>query len=511
MKNKYLLLLLVFSLLLGGCTAGNPGSNEPETPVACESCKDDDANNLCDVCGLSVLVYVDFYAINDLHGKLTDSETQIGVDELTTYLKKSTARDDYAFLLSTGDMWQGTAESNITKGLMMTDWMNSLDFTAMSLGNHEFDWGEEYIEKNAEQAKFPILAINVFDRETNARVDYCDASVVVEAGELKIGIIGAIGDCYSSIASDFTKGIYFKVREELTKLVKEEADRLRKEEGVDAVVYLLHDGHGNGSTAKGEVASSQLKSFYDVSLSDGYVDLVFEGHTHQGYSYKDEHGVYHLQNRGDNSGGISHVELGINTVNGNTKVNTARLISTSSYANMEDDPIVEELLTKYEKEIAPTYEPLGTNSSYKESWELRQLVAELYKQTGMKKWGNEYDIVLGGGYISVRKPYNLKAGEVSYADLYSLFPFDNELVLCSIKGEDLLDRFIHTDNGDYFLSYTDFGDSVKESIDPEKTYYIVTDTYSSTYAPNKLTEIERNGATYARDLIAEYIKEGGMK
>ena len=77
-----------------------------------------------------------------------------------------------------------------------------MGFVAMALGNHEYDWGEEYVEANAELAEFPFIAINIYDRDTNQLVDYCQPSVVVEAGDIQIGIIGAMGNCYSSIASE---------------------------------------------------------------------------------------------------------------------------------------------------------------------------------------------------------------------------------------------------------------------------------------------------------------------
>ena len=78
--------------------------------------------------------------------------------------------------------------------------MKMLDFTSMTVGNHEFDWGTNAIKTVAENVNFPILGINVIDKITGQRADYVSPSTVVYRGGAKIGIIGAIGDCYSSIS-----------------------------------------------------------------------------------------------------------------------------------------------------------------------------------------------------------------------------------------------------------------------------------------------------------------------
>ena len=117
--------------------------------------------------------------------------------------------------------------------------------------------------------------------------------------------------------------------------------------------------------------------------------------------------------------------------------------------------------------------------------------------------------MLGGGFLSARSPYDLEKGDVYYADLQMLLPFDNQIVLCSIKGSDLLSRFINTTNDRYYISLSDYGTDIKNTIDRNKTYYIITDTYCSSYAPNRLTVIDTyDQTTFARDLIAEYIKDG---
>ena len=508
-----LLLLALLSAAITGCITSDPpredntteSKNEiTDTVVATEGHTDEDDNGRCDDCDTVVVISFDFFGLNDLHGKISDTDTTPGVDELTTYLKAQYAENPNTVVLSAGDMWQGSSESNLTKGLLTTEWMNEIGLVAMTLGNHEFDWSEEDIEANLAIAEFPFLAINIFEKSTNALAPYCTPSVIVEKSGLQIGIIGAIGDCYSSISGDKTTDLFFKNGDELTALVKEEATRLRQN-GADLIVYAIHDGHDRSSSGTKTVSAGDLSAYYDPSLSDGYVDLVFEGHTHQSYVLLDGYGVYHLQNGGDHRG-ISHAEVQINFANGGVKTTSAEFLPAATYTALQDDPIVEALLLKYEEEINFAYHSLGRNSEKRSGAFLKSLVAELYYRAGKEIWGDRYPIVLGGGYISVRSPGSLAVGDVNYAMLQSLFPFDNELVLCSISGADLRSRFLETTNENYYIYLGDIG-----SIDPDATYYIVTDTYSSTYAPNRLTEIERYGSTlYARDLLAAYVQAGGL-
>ena len=231
-----IILALVFALsVLTGCPTSQEGStsshsttgtwyNTTTTDKVCEGeHKDDDNSGFCDVCNFDVVETIDFYNFNDLHGKFEDGDSHPGVDELTTYLESRREIDEHTVFVSTGDMWQGGSASNGTHGRIITDWMNYLGFEAMALGNHEFDWGTDAIIENVELAEFPILAINIYDNATGERAQFCEPSVMIERGGAQIGIIGAIGDCYSSISSEMTQGVNFKVGRELTNLVKAES------------------------------------------------------------------------------------------------------------------------------------------------------------------------------------------------------------------------------------------------------------------------------------------------
>lgn len=456
---------------------------------------DNDNDGYCDDCDIDVVETLDFYNFNDLHGKFEDGDTHPGVDELTTYLENRREIDEHTVFLSTGDMWQGGSASNGTHGKIITDWMNYLGFEAMALGNHEFDWGMDVIRENAALAEFPILAINIYDDATGERADFCQPSVMIERGGAKIGIIGAIGDCYSSISSAMTKGVHFKVGNALTQLVKDESDRLR-EAGADIIVYLIHDGTTYSSLSANE--------YYDLSLSSGgYVDVVFGGHTHSYYIFRDSYGVPHLQGGGDNNKGMTHVELDVNFANGEIKINTTDYVQHSQCANLEDSPIVQELLDKYWDEIGWMFDNLGYNAVTRSSSTIGNTVAKLYYEAGVARWGKEYNIVLAGGSIKTRSPYSLAPGYVQYGDLQSLLPFDNPLYLCAIKGSDLKSKFLN--NSDYYKYSTISASQVNNN----ETYYIIADSWTALYAWARCETIEiYDENTFARDLLAKYIMEG---
>jgi 2',3'-cyclic-nucleotide 2'-phosphodiesterase (5'-nucleotidase family) len=187
------------------------------------------------------------------------------------------------------------------------------------------------------------------------------------------------------------------------------------------------------------------------------------------------------------------------------------IVDSYEYQSLADDPIVNELLTKYADKLAIASKYLGTTTSYKSSNVLRQKIADLYYQYGVEKWGDEYDIVLGGGFLSVRSPYDISAGPIYYGDILNIFPFDNDIVLCKISGYNLKKRFFETTNSNYFISYGEYGASIKNSINTSATYYIVVDTYSLDYAANGLTYVDTlEVGKYARDLLAEYVMAGGF-
>lgn len=447
-----------------------------------------------------VFVDLELYAVNDFHGNVRDNSKGLGISKTSTLFDYHPYNAHNALYISQGDMWQGSLESNNTKGKLVTEWMNQVGFTSMTVGNHEFDWGTSYIQTNSQLADFPFLGINVYSVATNQRVSYLDPSVVIEKNGAKIGIIGAIGDCYDSIASSKVQDVYFVTGSSLTNLVQQEANRLRNQEGCDFIIYSVHDGmneYGNSN--------------YDINISN-YVDLVLEGHTHRYYMEVDSKGIYHIQGSSNNKN-FSYINLTINTTRNTFVINETKTVWTTNYDYLDDDAEAESLFTKYADEIGSHTGVVGYNSAYRSDDEVEDLVADLYLQYGMEKWGSSYNVFLGGGYLKTREPYVLEEGDVTYETLANLFPFDNDVQLCSITGYYLYYKFINSTNTDYHISYSSFGDSYRSNVDFNTVYYVIVDNYTSDYSSNHLTVIDTltDDPLNAKDMLAQYILEGGLE
>ena len=459
---------------------------------------------------------LDFYSLNDTHGNVQDSELGVGIAKTSTFLKNKTQNQD-SVLISSGDMWQGSLESNSTRGALMTEWMQSLDFASMTVGNHEFDWGKEYIRENSNKFDLPILGINIIDKTTGKRADYAEPSTIIDRNGARIGIIGAIGDCYSSISYSKVSDVRFLLdfqgyeNKPLTELIKAESTRLREEEGCDFIVYSVH-----GDTYRND-------TYYNPELSTGgYVDVVFEGHTHQETYYQDEGNVWHFQASASGELSINHFELELNTASDEYTVkfneyDDVYWMNQDDKRSLDDDAETLSIINQYD--FAQYYKKLGNNTVSRSGSELRQLNAELYLDYGSKKWTTYKDeIVLGGGYISIRGSGYLPVGDVTYAALYNLFPFDNDVVLIKVLGDLLKSNFINSTNSNYFLSYSSYGSELKNNqglIDDTQKYYVITDTYTYDYLYSYGNDVDLIGlydekGYYARDFLADYAKSGGF-
>lgn len=205
--------------------------------------------------------YMNFDAMAHKFGKMG------GISHMKTlinHIKKERGSDN-VLLLDSGDTWQGTAVALKTRGEAIVDAQNYLGVDVM-VGHWEFTYGKERVRELIEMLKGKFISQNIIGDDSFAE-DYeeliFEPYTVMERGGAKIGIIGQSFP-FTSTANpkEFTQGWSFGLRLDT---LQQYVDKLRKEEKVDCVVLLSHDGF----SVDQEVAR-QVKG----------IDFILSGHTH---------------------------------------------------------------------------------------------------------------------------------------------------------------------------------------------------------------------------------------
>jgi len=130
--------------------------------------------------------------INDWHGWLEPHDGRGGAATYMSYFKQEgfNASDDSFLLLNGGDENTGPAVATLTQGESMMDVMNAMNFTASAIGNHEFDYGIEWLNYRQNIANFPLLSCNIYDVGTTDLANFTIPWVVQEHAGIKVGIVG---------------------------------------------------------------------------------------------------------------------------------------------------------------------------------------------------------------------------------------------------------------------------------------------------------------------------------
>lgn len=242
----------------------------------------------------------------DLHTNLVNYDyyqdqpsEKLGLAKTAVLIKEAKEENSNTLLVDNGDTIQGTPLGTY-KAIVdpveagenhpMYKALESLDYDAATLGNHEFNYGLEFLDTVISGTKLPIVNANVID-ETTGTYRYTPYKILNKTYkdnhdqdvELKIGITGIVPPQIMTWDKAHLEG---KVHvedsvEAVTKMVP-----VLRQEGADLVVVLSHSGIGDNKYEKGEENVG-----YQIANIPG-VDAVITGHSHAEFPSRDGKGIY---------------------------------------------------------------------------------------------------------------------------------------------------------------------------------------------------------------------------
>ena len=393
---------------------------------------------------------IEILSFNDFHGNVLESGKNIGAAKLTgiikEYQKKDEASDTYGVAtVSGGDIYQGTAISNILSGAPVSEMLKEIGIVASAIGNHEYDWGSDKIKPWADEVGFKFVAANLIDEATGEAPEYAEPYVMTTVDGINIAFIGiATPETLTSTKAENVVGLKFlDIVETIDKYSK-----IVRAEGADIVVALTHSPavENSDGTITGEAA--------EIAENAADVDAVIAAHNHKfvdGFVQNSNTGKdVPVVQAGYNGRGLSVITFTFdeNEEILNVNANTRQFYAESPTNEFPVDENVEQSIAKYNEELAPTLltEVAELNfdldhDRYAGVTPLGVTVAEAMRQAG----GTQVAIANGGG---IRAP--LTKGTLTLGDMYTILPFDNNVVTMKVTGAKLKELIQHGINPDGF-------------------------------------------------------------
>ena len=218
----------------------------------------------------------------DLHGYIDVKDTPGGLSRMASVLHELRGRHENCLIFDNGDFLQGAPICDLaamgafgTSENPVLQTMNAIGYDAVGLGNHEFDYGLDYLRAALPQADFPVLCSNVEINESPWQRDlFLRKQMIDDDGqphELKIGVFSVV----PPHIQDWCR-VHLEGKAKVQGFHSAASARIQalKNQGADLVIALCHAGDKPyGIGGNGEALASEIASIEGL-------DAIICGHTH---------------------------------------------------------------------------------------------------------------------------------------------------------------------------------------------------------------------------------------
>lgn len=375
-------------------------------------------------------VQLNIVAVNDFHGMLVEAGKSPGLAKLGRFIKDEKAMNpEGTIILSAGDMFQGSADSNLLYGKTVVDGMNEIGFDALVVGNHEFDWGIDILKQQIEQSKFPYLGANVKEKKSGKIPNFLKEYIILHRNGLNIGIIGITTPETTFKSAPKVVGSFHFVDPIQTVT---EGVRVLRGQGADIVVVLSHLGcEVNQST--GEITGEAA----ELAKAVQGVDLLITGHSHQIIQGK-VNGIPIMQ------AGYWGRAVGVCSMTYSTTdkavVNLSISVVGLPTPGLAADPALTAIVNQSQVEIAPVKNKILGESAIELAHSRSELSALGQWSTDNMRRAVRADIAFqnGGGLRT-----SIPIGPITVGRMYEVMPFDNTLYVVNLTGTQVKEILKH--------------------------------------------------------------------
>lgn len=403
----------------------------------------------------SLRAHITILSTTDLHGNIypidynTNQPDARGLARVATIVRQTRKEEPDLLLLDSGDTIQGTPltfyharVNNKPPDPMMTV-MSAMGYDAMVVGNHEYEFGWDVLNKARSEARFPWLSANTYKKGTDE--PYFTPFIIKQVGGVRIGILGLTTPGMPSLDDPELYYSKIEVREPFNEAKKWVAV-LRQKEKADIVIISMHMGI-ESDLRTGEKNPGQMPNENAaVAIAQGVagIDAILMGHTHREVPSLYINGV--LLAQAEKWGHfVARVDLFLERENpaGRWKVAAKSARSIPVGDKVEPDAEVIQLAEPYHRE---TQEWLGRVIG--ESDVDLQAGEEQFRDTAILDLVQRVQLEAGRADVSMSMSLNSKAripkGPVNIRDIIGLYEYEASPMVVEVTGIQLKDALEHS-------------------------------------------------------------------
>ncbi|MFB6585262.1 bifunctional 2',3'-cyclic-nucleotide 2'-phosphodiesterase/3'-nucleotidase [Bacillus thuringiensis] len=410
----------------------------------------------------------------------TKTDNKVGLVQTATLVNKAREEVKNSVLFDDGDALQGTplgdyvankikdkdpknpVDPNYVHPLYRV--MNLMKYDVISLGNHEFNYGLDYLKEVTSKTKIPVINSNVYkvdhdDKEENDENYFkpyhiLEKEVVDEAGQKQIVKIGVMGFVPPQIMNWDKANLEGKVKaKDIVKTAKIMVDKMKND--VDVIVALAHSGVDKSGYNEG----MENAAFYLATEVPG-VNAVLMGHSHT--EVKDVFNGVPVVMPGVFGSNLGIIDMQLKKVNGKWEVQKdqskpqLRPIADSKGNPLvaSDQKLVNEIKDEHEKTIEYVNTHVGeTKAPINSYFSLVQDDPSVQIVTNAQKWyveqelkKPEYEKIKDIPVLSAGAPFkaggrngatyytDIPAGTLAIKNVADLYVYPNTLYAVKVNG-----------------------------------------------------------------------------
>ncbi len=409
---------------------------------------------------------------NDTHANIDSSSSPDNVLRRVTATKQAKASSPNPLLLDAGDVFAGTLYFNEYEGQADLEFMNLMQYDAMTFGNHEFDKGSEALSNFIKKAQFPFVSANVDFSADDLLKGYVQSgighpgesgkiypAIIKEIGGQQVGIFGLTTVDTANISSPGV--VTFQDPEVKAK----NTVAMLKQQGINKIIAVSHLGYDEDRriAAKVEGIDIIVGGHSHTKLDAAIVDNTHSEPKLIVQTGERAQNLGKLQVEFDNTGKLLHVEADAAGKLKNTDKTNNTLIAIDQKNGSEymfaADPEAAAILAKYKPKVDELNKKVVGHSDVNlygavavdgyprtvrtKETAIGNLVVDgmLYEanQAGSnavdgKKFKVEMALQNGGGIRT-----NLKAGDITQGAVQEILPFNNDVVVLQLTGQEIRD------------------------------------------------------------------------